>query len=677
VHARGASESSAQQARIVLPAIRVEETKPQALTSPSIEQAAEQLSRVPGGTSLIEAEAFRTGSVRNLEDVLSFAPGVYAQNRFGGDEARLSIRGSGISQDFAIRGVRLLRNGLPLTEADGDFHSQLVEALTARYVEVYRGANALQYGASTLGGAVNFVTHTGYTAEPLTTRLEVGSHAYLRPQLSSGNVLGESWDYYASLSGLYANGFRDQAETSSTRFYGNLGYRHDEQSETRLHGSVEDNNQEIPGALTEAELEEDPTQASDFFAAFNSQNDFDRYRIDLQHTHLLKARDRLDVGAFYETQNIDHPLPFFVRDEDQLNTGLSLRHDVHGRAFGRHNRFIWGGLAAFGDVEAEEFEPVGGGMQGPLRLSENSDVLTSELFAENQLRLTDRLLFSLGAQVAYSQRKTDFDFADPAAADVNIDEDYFGVSPKLGLIWRATAGVQVFANLSRSFEPPILAQFNDTTAGVLDAQTATTVELGTRGATPRLRWDLSVYHAWLRDEILTVELPPLPSGNFATSNADQTTHSGIELGLESHLPLARARRSEILLRASYTYNRFRFDDDPAFGDNQIPGIPRHFGRLEALYEHASGFYIGPHLQAASDYFVDYTNTLEADAFVIVGARAGYEHEDRWSAFIEGQNLGDREYVSNTGTIADANGEDTAVFNPGLERAWFAGLEVNW
>lgn len=138
---------------------------------------------------------------------------------------RLSIRGSGISQAFAVKGLRYLRYGLPISEADGDFHSQAIEPLTLRHIEIYRGANALEYGATNLGGAVNLVTHTGYTADPLKLRLEAGNDGHLRPQISGGQVLDQGWDYYASVSGSYLDGFRDQSETDSTRVYGNLGQR--------------------------------------------------------------------------------------------------------------------------------------------------------------------------------------------------------------------------------------------------------------------------------------------------------------------------------------------------------------------------------------------------------------------------------------------------------------------
>lgn len=664
----------AQDEPLEAPEVLVEGSRSEAITSRPLEEAREELRSVPGGTTLIDAEEFRAGPTGNLQDVLEFAPGVYGQNTFGGDENRLSIRGSGISQDFAVKGIRLLRDGLPISEADGDFHSQLVDPLIARYVEVYRGANALQYGASTLGGAINFVSYTGYTASPLTARLELGSDSFIRPQLSGGQVLGDSGlDVFASLSGTYYDGFRDHAETRSTRFYGNLGYRHSGRAESRVHVSVQDNNQELPGSLTKAQLKNDPTQASGFFKAFNSQNDFDRYRIDFQHTIRSRENDRLDFGVFYETQDIFHPLPFFVINEDQNNYGLSLRQELHGRLGARNSRLVWGGTLALGATKIDEFEPLGGGARGALNVMEDSDVLTSDVFAEGQLQVAESLTVILGAQLAYSERETDFNRPDPAMS-TSIDKDYFGFSPKLGLLWQAADSVQVFGNVSRSFEPPIILDFNNTTLGVLDEQTATTVEVGARGGWGRFNFDLAFYHSWIDDEILSVEIPPLPSGNFTTSNADKTTHSGIELGVDALLPLNWLANDRLRVRAAYTYGRFRFDNDRSFGDNDIPGIPEHFGRVELLYEHPSGFYIGPKLEAANSYFVDFTNTLETDSYTIFGLRAGYVNRRGLSVYIEARNLEDEAYASNTGIAANASGMDRALFNPGIDRSLFAGIE---
>jgi len=66
-----------------------------------------------------------------------------------------------------------MQDGVPLNLADGSFDFQVIEPMATRYIEVYRGANALQFGAATLGGAINYVSPTGYDAPPLQIRGEV------------------------------------------------------------------------------------------------------------------------------------------------------------------------------------------------------------------------------------------------------------------------------------------------------------------------------------------------------------------------------------------------------------------------------------------------------------------------------------------------------------------------
>ena len=76
---------------------------------------------------------------------------------------------------------QLLQDGVPLNLADGGFDFQAVEPLATRYIEVYRGANSLQFGSTTLGGALNFVSFTGYDASPLTARLDTAASSRFAP----------------------------------------------------------------------------------------------------------------------------------------------------------------------------------------------------------------------------------------------------------------------------------------------------------------------------------------------------------------------------------------------------------------------------------------------------------------------------------------------------------------
>ena len=160
----------------VLSEVKVQGSAPATPTAPTLDEARARAALVAGGTAVIDADSYKDGRTSTLQDALGFAPGVFIQPRFGAEESRLSIRGSGIQRTFHGRGITLLQDGASVNLADGGFDFQAIEPLATRYIEVYRGANALVYGSTTLGGAINYVSPTGYTAPALSARLEAGSY---------------------------------------------------------------------------------------------------------------------------------------------------------------------------------------------------------------------------------------------------------------------------------------------------------------------------------------------------------------------------------------------------------------------------------------------------------------------------------------------------------------------
>ena len=132
-----------------------------ALTVLTVQQALRDIQQTPGGVAIVPAEAYRNSTVANtIKDILDYVPGVFAQPKWG-DDTRLSIRGSGLSRNFHLRGVQLYMDGIPINTADGYGDFQEIDPTAYKYVAVYKGANALQFGANSLGGAINFVTPTG------------------------------------------------------------------------------------------------------------------------------------------------------------------------------------------------------------------------------------------------------------------------------------------------------------------------------------------------------------------------------------------------------------------------------------------------------------------------------------------------------------------------------------
>ena len=95
------------------------------VTAPELTNEAEaRVQKTAGGADVVSHQDYADKSIVSLRDTLAFSPGVYLQPRYG-QEVRISLRGSGLSRGFHMRGLTLLQDGVPINLADdnGDFHA--------------------------------------------------------------------------------------------------------------------------------------------------------------------------------------------------------------------------------------------------------------------------------------------------------------------------------------------------------------------------------------------------------------------------------------------------------------------------------------------------------------------------------------------------------------------------
>ena len=658
------------------------------LTQPTLEEDRLDLRKIPGGTEAIDAERFLTGRSSTLAETFFLSPGVIAQSRFGSDEARISIRGSGLQRTFHGRGIRFSQDGIPLNLADGGFDMQAADPLSASHINIWRGGNALSQGSTTLGGAIDYISHTGLSAPGHSARIEAGSYEYLRARFAGGYTEG-SKDLYFSLSQASQNGFRDHAEQSAQRLFANFGIRLRDDLETRFFLTAIHTDSDLPGSLTKAEMEADPRQADTTgFGSVNYDNrrDFELFRF-ANKTTFRDGENTWDFTAAWTYKDLDHPITPFAGVIDQLSNDLFV-----GTAFtntgdiaGRENRFRSGLSFSYGNTNNAVFLN-NTGKRGALRNRDDQTATNLEAFVENQHHLTEGLALTTSLAAAYSTRENDRRFSNPAAtppfysppapgALTSYDDSYANIAPAIGLLYEEN-GTQWFAGYSRSFEPP---SFSETvTANIArDAQTADTIEIGTRGTRSFAKWDATLYYSKVKDELLTLTDPiTLVS---TTKNADDTIHYGIELGTEIDL-LGSAWSDEdpahrLVFRSAYTYGSFRFEDDPTYGDNRIAGLPPHLIRGELLWENAQGYYAGPTFEwVPVKSFIDHRNTFSADPYALLGFKFGRRVSEGVSWFVEAKNLTDETYAATHGVIDNAGGVDQRQFLPGDGRSVFAGIE---
>ncbi len=629
-----------------------------------VADARDQLSRTPGAVSVVANESYENRAATGLTDLMRDVPGVLAQRRYG-EESRFSIRGSGLDQSFHQRGVLLAQDGVPFADADGFADFQKIDPLTARYVEVYRGGNALRFGGAQLGGAVNLITPTGRTTQSENLmRAEAGSFGFERAAVQAARAWGE-WDAFAAITAMQGDGYRDHAEQDQLRGTLNIGRSFGEEREVRVILYGADINQDVPGTLTLSQALANPQAASGAAAAFDWQRDQRLFRGTLQTRWRFSDALVFEGGVYATTTDLYHPISLLI--DQQIETqGAFGRFDWQGELAGRPADLYWGLSYRQGHVD-QILAPV----MFPIADNSRREATGMELFAEGRVFVADALAIVAGG--SYGRFTRDYDNRLNPANNDSLDDDWF--APRIGLLWQGESGAQIYANITNSVEPPhygALVQAPYPGFVPVEPQEAWTGEIGTRGRAGALVWDFTLYRAELENELLSFS--PSVGVPAAFFNAGETLHQGVEVALDWRIA------DDWLLRQSYTYSDFFFDDDPIYGDNQMPVAPEHQYRATLRYAHPSGWFVSPSVEwRPGDTWVDYSNTLEAPGYTIWSVNAGWDFDNGVSLFLDARNLSDEAYVPEFGAIVNASapGANTAVFYPGEGRAVYGGVSYRF
>ena len=456
--------------------------KSDSLTQGSIESAKDSVKTIPGGASIVDLNQVREGRQSTWSDSLGLAPGVFIQDRFGSEEARISIRGSALSRTYHSFGTKVMQDGVPINYADGFFDMQTVDPNASRYVEVLRGPNATTYGATTLGGAINFVAPTGHTSSGSVARAEVGSFGYNKVFASTagvGKADGHVWDYYVAGSQTKQDGFRDHAEMENQKILGNFGVKVSKDVESRFYVAAVRSRTQLPGYLTKDELEKDPSIASSqkvgsiypYREDANRRRDVEAQRV-ANKTTVRDGNTIYELAAYAMNYSLWHPIDSIVEQNAKTVGG----HFKATRVLDQHQISV-------------AYLPSVGSTKGTSKPTNNQGVATGaatshydqqskndSFFIEDKYKSSERTTWTTALQYDRANRKV----ADVLLASNNYDYTFSQWSPRVGVTHDLTLSNQVFASISRNFEAPVFGLAGTTTTAN-HAQSGTTFEFGTRG----------------------------------------------------------------------------------------------------------------------------------------------------------------------------------------------------
>ena len=675
----GSQPPSARQP--TLPAVEVTVTR----------DAARPTLELPYALSRVAPDSMRPGLRHvSFDEMLLALPGVSVANRNNPtQDPRISIRGFGARSAFGVRGVRVVRDGVPLTLPDGQTPIDYLDLESVGRIEVIRGSASSLYG-NAAGGVVE-VTTVNPPTDPIAARAAGygGSYGVKRWAGSAGGTV-DAVRYQGDASRVEQDGFRRHArqEATSGTARAMLSGRAGELALT--YTGYDMPTAENPGALTAAEMAADPRQADPAQIRKGARKAVQQSQLGLTASRRSTGGSELIGVVHVGWRTLDNPLTFAVVDVDRVTSGATARFTAPAELFGLAHRLSAGVDVQFQDDDRLNFAncnfdppltqptascPTVGQERGMVQLDQRERVTGVGPFVRDEITLSDRYLLTLGARADHVRFRVDDRLIAGTNPDDSGERTLRAVSPMVGVVARVGTLHSVFANVSTAFETPTateLANKPDGSAGInptLDPQYATTVEAGVKGVAGRLRYDASLFATRVRDELIPFEVPG-GGGRRYFRNAGSTRRSGGEFGLAAAV-------GATTVGVSYSYSDFVFRDYVVgtndYSGNHISGVPNQQFQGYATYRWR-GWSATVEAITAGSAFLDDANSARSQGYEVMNARIGGRIElGRASVLpmLAVSNIFDRAYAGSIVTNAAAG----RYFEPAPGQTVYFGLSV--
>jgi iron complex outermembrane receptor protein len=648
--------------------------------------------RIPAAVSVVGGSRITDSRGLSLKDPLVTVPGVFAQSRAGAQDVRITIRGFGArgngdrSNAGNMRGIRILTDGIPLTEPDGRTSLDLVDLLSTGRIEVSRTNASTLYGNAS-GGVIQLRTPLDFERPWTEIVAHGGAYGYHREQLLSGFTIGEARAQFSLLNSTF-DGWRDHSESYSTQ--AQLRVRVPVAPRTNL-GVLLDavgNLNRFPGALTVAEGAETPTMADPAYVSRDERRRNRVGRVGLTFDRALNPSQDLTLTAFAEPKSLQRSERNRFRDFARLHTGGSAEWQIRrSLAPGVSATVSLGGDDAFQDGSILFYNLNPDGSRGTTVVANKREAANSGgVYAQGDVHWS-RWRASLavrGDAIWYIAE----DRIDPT---LNADETFTRLTPK-GSIARLFDRHTIYAALGGGVEAPAFNEIDPPPTAppsalnpFLDPTHSVTYELGGKGLLPApfvpgdLQYDAALYWIDVKDDLVS------RAGGAYFETVGHTRRRGGELGLR-WLPHALVTFDGGLAISNNEYVDYETDSTSAgdghYGGNQMPGVPDITFAGGVTVRSRMGLEGAVNVQSADGYFADDANTLSIRNFTVLNASIAYERSfasTRLRAFLNGSNLTDADYNESVyiNPVPGATPDLTRYVEPGLPANVSFGVSVRF
>jgi iron complex outermembrane receptor protein len=652
----------------------------------------------PYAFTLVSPEQWRYERSYGVAEALRWIPGLVVQDRSGGSDLRIVVRGFGArgagdrSNNGTTRGVRILLDGVPLTEPDGRTALDLLEPAALTGAAVLRSNGTLLWGNAS-GGVLAFQTLPLQEREPAHLALGAGGFGFrkfaleLAPAVSFGTL---------AFRAAYTTSQGWRRHSSARRWWTGLSLSSPLGSVTRLElsTSVTSNAFNIPGPLDWETFQQTPEAANSVYEQQRARRENLIAFLTASLISEVEPSRRFQLTLFAQPKFLVRSERGTYREFSRLHTGGSLLLQNRWQLGSSTLELVTGIDAALQDGPALFYRLTPeGGRDSVLVQNKREAALNAGAFLRTLLSLADQWYLWLGLRGEWLHYRL-IDALRPSLSDQRL---FRAALPSLGLSYRISEAHSLFAHLSSGWEVPAYNEIDPPPSqsgkGInpsLEPMLSWTAELGSqhrflfsrRAFLQQLWAELALYRIESRNELV-----PYAGGRFY-QNAARSERTGVEFQLQLqtwqglHLralaSLARMRYRSYIVDSTLLGGSGQAD----FRHHRIPGVPEVQLGLQLAYRLPRlPIVLETELSYIGATYADDANTVRVPDYALwnAGIRLAQPLTLVGIAFtpwLEARNLANRRYVGSVYINPDRDAQGRALFaEPGMPRALTFGIHL--
>ena len=633
----------------------------------------------------------------SVDDVLENVPGLFLQSRYGNHDVRIAIRGFGSRSNTGIRGVRILLDGIPESEPDGQTRIEAIDFNSIGSIELVKGNSSSLY-TNAPGGVINFINDIYFPYSFATQFNEFGSFNLRRNGLKFG-VRTDKYGFLGTYSYHNYKGFRPHSEDYWHIFNTVVDVLPGDGTNLQIFGYFVDGLIKLPGSLTKEEFEEDPYQAAQREVDRDSKRLTTKGRLGLKFNTKFGSNNNQEIEIVpYGTIKYFHRTAADYRIMNRYGLGSSYRYINRHTIAELDNEFSIGGDFLYQTGPIESYNNIGG-QKGDQLLS-----LTDETISNNGFYFSDFLeLYGKRFYLLLTGRYDNvyYEIQDQLLGSRSAERRFEAFTPKAALNFKLTQSIAIYTSYGLSFDSPAgnemdnyptssdngAAQLNPD----LNAQKSKNFEVGIKGniRNPEaqffnnMSFEATFFNIFIEDEIIPFEV----YGDVFFRNAAKTTRNGVEVGASVDVI------EGLNLQASYTFSDFTYDEYIAltidenldttsqnFAGNYAPSVPQHNAFFAAAYNHeiARGIsaFVRGSVRYVSGMYVDDANSDKTDDYTTLNAGIGLDMIfGKFNLLISGgvNNISDLVYVG----FVNINSSNGRYYEAGEPRNFYGGINLGY